>query len=100
MQVLQKNLLSKIYCHQLKIQLPNHCIQQDLKENVDFLLRDSLIDHYIGKIVDIIMKSVYCKSCEFWKNKEGTTEYEEWSKSHINYQINHEGSAGEDGRYH
>jgi len=54
----------------------------------------SSIGHYTGKVVDIIVKPIYRKSCEFWKNKEGTTEYEEWSKSHTNCQINHEGSAG------
>lgn len=55
----------------------------------------SLIGWNTGKVVDILVKSKYCKSCVFWKNKEGTTEYEGWSASHNKEcLINHEGSAG------
>jgi len=41
------------------------------------------------------VKSKYCKSCEFWKSKEGTAEYDEWYEKHQeSCQSNHEGSAG------
>lgn len=55
----------------------------------------TLIGQFTGKILDINVKSKYCKSCEIWKEKEGTTEYEEWIKSHNDEcNINHVGSAG------
>lgn len=55
----------------------------------------SLIGWYIGKVVDVLVKSKYCKSCEFWKKKKETAEYEEWAQLHEEEcQANHEGSAG------
>lgn len=42
----------------------------------------TLIGWLTGKIIDIVVKSKYCKTCEFWKKKEETAEYEEWIKSH------------------
>lgn len=55
----------------------------------------SLIGWLTGKIVDVTVKSKYCKACEFWKDKTGTAEYEEWHGSHVNEcQSNHEGSSG------
>lgn len=53
----------------------------------------SLIGHYTDEVINVVVKSAYCKSCEFWKDKEDTTKYEEWSKSHTNCQINHEDSV-------
>jgi len=32
----------------------------------------SLIEWYTGKVVDILVKSKYCKACEFWKRKGDT----------------------------
>lgn len=55
----------------------------------------TLIGWLTGKIINISVKSKYCKSCEFWKKKENTSEYEEWINSHKDEcSINHEGSAG------
>lgn len=55
----------------------------------------SLIGWHTGKVVDVLVKSEFCKNCEFWKDREGIAKYEEWAESHINEcQINHEGSAG------
>lgn len=55
----------------------------------------TLIGWCTGKVVDICVKSKYCKSCEFWKKKSDTAEYAEWEQSHAaNCQSNHEGSAG------
>lgn len=55
----------------------------------------TLIGWFSGKVVDIIVKSKYCKTCEFWKKKEGTEEYNKWLQTHANEcQSNHEGSAG------
>ena len=52
------------------------------------------IGSFSGKIVDIIVKSKYCMSCEFWSLK-GTAEYEEW-KTDLENQCSskHAGSAG------
>lgn len=48
-----------------------------------------------GKIIDIVVKSKYCKACEFLKKKKGSVEYEEWFQGHAEQcQSNHEGSAG------
>lgn len=55
----------------------------------------SFIGWFTGKIVDVEVKSKYCKSCEHWKSKLGTTEYEQWHKTHTDEcQANHEGSSG------
>ncbi|XP_011873476.1 PREDICTED: uncharacterized protein LOC105565135 [Vollenhovia emeryi] len=55
----------------------------------------SLIGWYTGKVLDIVVKSKYCKACEYWKKKEDTAEYKEWIETHEeNCQSNHEGSAG------
>ena len=37
----------------------------------------TLIGTLTGKVVDILVKSSYCKACEYWKNKSDTAEYEE-----------------------
>lgn len=55
----------------------------------------SLIGWFTGKIVDVDVKSKYCKGCEHWEKKKETSEYEEWLKTHIDScQANHEGSSG------
>ncbi|EFN69934.1 hypothetical protein EAG_00287, partial [Camponotus floridanus] len=55
----------------------------------------TLIGWYTGKVLDVCVKSKYCKVCEYWKKKEGTAEYEEGFVDHeLHCQINHEGSAG------
>lgn len=55
----------------------------------------SLIGWCTGKVVDILVKSKYCKACEFWEKKSDTDEYKEWLETHVNEcQSNHEGSAG------
>ncbi|CAB0029812.1 unnamed protein product [Trichogramma brassicae] len=54
----------------------------------------SLIGWCTSKVVAVIIKSNYCKSCEYWKNKTDTAGYEEWLKSHEDEcQANHNGSA-------
>lgn len=55
----------------------------------------SLIGWHTGKVVDIIVKSKYCKICETWEKKKDTEEYAEWLETHKTVcQSNHEGSAG------
>ncbi|XP_018338387.1 PREDICTED: uncharacterized protein LOC108746244 isoform X2 [Trachymyrmex septentrionalis] len=55
----------------------------------------SLIGWHTGKIIDVIVKSKYCKACEHWTKKEHTEEYKEWAENHASEcQANHEGSAG------
>lgn len=55
----------------------------------------TIIGHYSGKVLDIFVKSSYCKACESWKQKKDTAEYSEWLASHKdNCSANHIGSAG------
>lgn len=55
----------------------------------------SLIGWFSGKVIDICVKSKYCKECEYWQKKEGTAEYDEWHELHEPYcNANHSGSAG------
>lgn len=37
----------------------------------------TLIVYYSGKVIDLLVKSSFCKACITWKNKEGTKEFEE-----------------------
>ena len=54
----------------------------------------SLIGWRTGKIVDVEVKSKYCKACEYWKSKSGTSVYNEWIETHADQcQANHEGSS-------
>ncbi|EZA47414.1 hypothetical protein X777_16316 [Ooceraea biroi] len=55
----------------------------------------TLIGHYSGKIIDLVIKSRYCQSCTFWSKKQDTEEYIEWYEQHQEEcSINHDGSAG------
>lgn len=55
----------------------------------------SLIGWFSGKVIDICVKSKYCKECEYWQKKDGTAEYDEWHELHEPYcNANHSGSAG------
>ncbi|KYM94754.1 hypothetical protein ALC62_14605 [Cyphomyrmex costatus] len=55
----------------------------------------ALIGWHTGKILDVLVKSKYCKACEFWNTKKDAVEYEEWSQLHNEEcDINHEGSSG------
>jgi len=55
----------------------------------------TLIGWYTGKVVDCVVKSKYCKSCEYWEQKSDTEEYLEWAKNHESEcKANHIGSAG------
>lgn len=44
----------------------------------------SLIGYYSGKIVDIFVKSFYCKQCEICRKKLNTEEYEDFGMKIIN----------------
>ena len=37
----------------------------------------SLIGWHIGKVVDVLVKSKYCKACKYWKTTTDTIEFEE-----------------------
>ena len=54
----------------------------------------SLVRYYTGKIVDIVVRSAYCKLCQVWTGKEDAVEYEEW-KGNLEPKCtaNHSGSA-------
>lgn len=54
----------------------------------------TLIGYYSGKIIDLIVKSSYCKLCAEWKDKENYPEYIEWFREHEKEcAANHEDSA-------
>lgn len=42
----------------------------------------SVIGKYTNKILDVAVKSSFCKACAFWKGQEGTPEYEAWFETH------------------
>ena len=55
----------------------------------------SFIGYYSGKILDICVKSAYCKQCEVWNKKMRTEEYQGWYESHKeSCSANHSGSSG------
>jgi len=55
----------------------------------------SLIGWYTGKVLDVYIKSKYCKVCEYWEKRENTAKYEEVYPLHKEHcDANHEGSSG------
>lgn len=55
----------------------------------------TIIGDKTGKVIDTEVLSSYCKSCDAWKSKRGSSEYSEWRKNHEKEcLINHSGSAG------
>ncbi|XP_014486301.1 PREDICTED: uncharacterized protein LOC106750446 [Dinoponera quadriceps] len=55
----------------------------------------SLIGWFTRKVIDVEVKSRYCKACDNWKGQEDTAEYDEWYITHKETcKSNHEGSAG------
>ncbi|KAG8226571.1 hypothetical protein J437_LFUL004743 [Ladona fulva] len=55
----------------------------------------SLIGWYTGKVLDVLVKSFFCKSCEYLEDKVGSAEYEEWKEEHDSKgTANHTGCAG------
>lgn len=55
----------------------------------------TLIGWHTGKVLDILIKSKYCKACEIWEKKADTPEYLLWKESHDSEcNANHTGSAG------
>lgn len=48
-----------------------------------------------GKVLDTEVLTTFCKSCDSWKSRKGTTQYSEWEKSHIEEcLVNHTGPSG------
>ncbi|GAB1866395.1 Mutator-like transposase domain-containing protein [Camponotus japonicus] len=43
----------------------------------------TLIGYYSGKVLDVFVKSSYCKVCETWQTKLNTVEFEEWHNDHL-----------------
>lgn len=55
----------------------------------------TIIANYTGKVIDAVIKSRYCKACEFWGKYDDTEEYHEWKENHSEQcSANHKGSAG------
>lgn len=55
----------------------------------------SLIGKYSNKVLVVIVKSSFCRSCNYWSHKVGTDEYEEWLENHEEEcACTHTGSAG------
>lgn len=53
----------------------------------------AVVGYHTGKVLDVI-KSSYCKSCEYWMKRQNTAEYEEWQEEHADKCLsNHVGSA-------
>ncbi|XP_018315739.1 uncharacterized protein [Mycetomoellerius zeteki] len=44
----------------------------------------TLIGHYSGQVIDVNIKSLYCKQCEYSSQNLDTEEYETWEESHRN----------------
>ena len=54
----------------------------------------SAISVVTGKVLDIVIKSNYCKRCARWtQQQQHTPEYLSWKASHV-CSLNHDGSAG------
>ena len=55
-----------------------------------------IISYEIGKVVDFVVKSKFCKACKHWEKQDKTTEkYRTWKESHIaECKMNFTGSAG------
>ncbi|EZA55139.1 hypothetical protein X777_05326 [Ooceraea biroi] len=55
----------------------------------------TLIGHYSNKVLDLAVKSSFCKACISWRSKRDTPEYDKWLNTHHdNCLANHAGSAG------
>ena len=53
-----------------------------------------LIGSFTGKVLDINVKSSYCKMCEMWEKRKSTAEYEKWLEDHESECLaNHEESS-------
>lgn len=55
-----------------------------------------LIGSLTDQVIDAVVKSSYCQSCIYWKNKnKNIEEYAAWYEQHQeNCSVNHSGSAG------
>ncbi|XP_024878379.1 uncharacterized protein LOC112458805 isoform X2 [Temnothorax curvispinosus] len=54
----------------------------------------TVIGHYSKKVLDVVIKSSYCKACAHWEKQKDTEEYAEWKKTHdAKCFANHTGSA-------
>ena len=55
----------------------------------------SVIGLNTGKVIDVSIKSSFCRACSQWEGKEETSAYEEWFEIHKSVcSCNHEGSTG------
>lgn len=56
-----------------------------------------MIAYNTGKVIDIFVSSGICDSCNTWKNKLTSAEFDEWHEQHVEKgecQANHEGPSG------
>ena len=55
----------------------------------------TLIAHYTGKVIDLIVKCGFCNACNMWNGKKDTAEYADWYENHEEQcPANHFGSSG------
>lgn len=55
----------------------------------------TLIGYYSGKVLDLVVKSAYCRACTIKKKELNDDAFEEWYENHKETcSSNHEGSAG------
>lgn len=108
-----KIVAEKLFSLAAKEEKDDTCMENDLTDTTDVIVSGdgtwkrrgfaslfgvtTLIGYYSGKVLDVFVKSSYCKSCESWKHKLTTEEYYEWHSKHVednNCSANHEGAAG------
>ncbi|KYQ48626.1 hypothetical protein ALC60_12341, partial [Trachymyrmex zeteki] len=69
-------------------------IHMATKSVCELLLRKAVKEER-GKVLDIVIKSLYSKMCEYWNKKQDTAEYLQWKTEHeTNCSANYKGSAG------
>jgi len=54
----------------------------------------TLIGYFTGKVIDLTVKSSFCKLCLEWKDKTNTEEFHEWFEFHEEHVLRIEDSAG------
>lgn len=106
-----KTVAEKLFSKAVKEEIAETCKKQNVENTLELTVSgdgtwkkrgftslygvSSLIGYYSGKILDLVVKSAYCKACEFWAKKTNTVEYEEWAEAHKSEcSANHSGSSG------
>lgn len=55
----------------------------------------AVVGNDTGKVIDVVVKSLFCSFCRQWKNDVGTLEFEDVMEGHkANCYVNHRGKSG------